>query len=1150
MLTMGGTPKKVAMLRALWLCLAVFFSLLAVTATSNLLGTVAREERGGTLEPSNNVYEDPDLYTEWINLVSGEEYGFSNHPFGTKTIYIMDEGELANLNRALTMNVNDYSGYTFILASDLDMSKKYPSSESKEPVPAVWTPINTTPGTNTGIIFDGNGKKISNLLMIMNDDETVTDGVRANNGFGFFGNLTGCTVRNVTFENPVIKYTYVGDSKTSTDPERPTAPVPVGIGVVAGIAENAYVNKVNIVNPQITVTTNNANGHSLYVGGVVGKMVYDAYDATPLLQSVTNPDDPTDVEHRWGVDTVTVTAGEGTKFDVTVTPGSETYNQTYGMATFGYIGGVVGYNNSAKVINSKVQGLNINPQIPENAFGNYYVGGLAGFSMLRVKTLNDVVLAGVINNVIIDSTVTSGNVNTDSIARTVYSVHSGALVGQIYDSWVYNNIAINDDKSLPLYGSFWNRKYNIFYDSCLGYFDYERLLGSDYFLIGEETVLAGETVTTLDFSRCKPQLYGYYWVCRHHTVKDDKVIFPYLSDNSENENFELYANQYNFQMTKQEFATFKNGAVFGKFADFENKDGNFFEIGKQRVLYEAPYRGTAEPGKGDYNDQTRIRKAVNELRVWKVDENGEPGFGDNLGYDYDVVFHANGENMKHDFGDAGRANAGWVQKGEYEYMDTILTQKIKKYKYKEKIESLTGQEMPTCEGWKFDGWYADADCQDRDESEQFNFATAEMKGSTINLYAKWVVKTYDVEYYLDENDAEPYRVDHGVVYGSYIMKPADPELPATEQFLGKSFAGYWYYLEAYYEYDENGNPVGEPEYREAGEWVFDNVENYSPMPGQVLKLYAGIQDDFVILREVMESTEVQFALTHQDCYTADSFKIFQTAYDNGRAVMEASSNLPDDQTVSQVVATIRDTLAALVVNIEAFKALPPFDENVDQNRYPFLYQDYDAASPDFHPYRDYTDAKRAALNYLNVEIANPDMLHNVERYLYIRDTLLSKYNNLAFNPNPNLGMNTELVNAVKQGYTQIMQTIDDINPDDYTKQSWDNVNFNLVIDDFKKTFKSDYQNPYIADMKKAIDNYHAAKAQLVRNQGNTDVPNATVGKKSGVASQIIIGVMVFLLAIGGVSGYIGFDLYMNKKVKPKKEQAEKAERAAADDTYI
>ena len=1136
---MGGLPKKFTVLRALLLCLAVVFSLVSITASVSLFHTADHSLPSPSDGEQNDVDED-EFYTEWINLASGY---FTNRDDLNKTVLITSEGELANLNRVITED-NNYSGWTFTLGRNLDMAR-YKDNLGQDRKP-VWTPINPVAGRNTGIIIDGNGYKISNLLIKMDDDATKANGVRAKNGVGFFGNLAGCTVRNLTFENPVIEYSYKGDSKSADDSKRPTAPVKVAVGVVAGIAENAYISNVTLVNPKVEVTTNNANGHSIYVGATIGKMVYSDQSATPLLNSLTNPDE--EPEHRWGVDSVTVNGG---KVELNVNAG-EGATGAYGVATNGYIGGLVGYNNSGKIINSKVKHLNVNPQI-NGAAGTYHAGGLVGYTITRAKseqdadynvTVSEIAFGGVINNVIVDAAVTNGQ-----------ATNTGLLVGYVYNSWIYNNLYLGDIKETDkFFGAFYNRFYYAFADSCLGKIDYETFLNNSYF-----KVITDETVDEID-KACNVINNGRYAMCGKHGGEPYLgIFFPNAGQNNVDASYETYANNYNYKKTKAEFVAFQKSDEFKKLDDFENTDGNFYEIGTQKVKHE--YQTDV--------DATTIRRAVNELRVWQVDIDNEPQFGDNLGYDYDVIFHANGNNMKDAASEAGRCNAGWVVKGDY--IDTINTELVKKAKYKEPILALAGDDVPTCEGWSFAGWYEDEQC-----TREFKFTDAQMgvnrlgtdetgKIVGIHIYAKWTVNYYNVTYYLAddlpysyENDStgQPMNVTETVKYGWYVKGPeVAPDLSKINdpRFFGKSFTGNWYIMTEVYEgYDEFGKPIGDPVPTRGQDWVFGNVDGYTPMPGNNIKLYADLQDDFVVLREELESTEVTDAFKNKDCYTEESFSRFQVAYDNAFAVMEAynAGKLGDEdlreKTVEQIIDELHNSLAALTVDIAALKNLPPLrDKNSDQNTYPFLY--------DYNAYKEYTEIKRTAQNYLDVEIKNEGMLNDVERYKYIRDTLMTKYNNLAANLNPNIGVDESLKAEVKRSYTQIMAEIDTFNSEDYTAESWKDSNFELYCSRFKEAFKSDYSNPNIADLKAAIDNYNHAKSQLVRGQGgsgqNTPGANNTAPKAGGM-SPIVIGVLVALAAVIGAGAYVGVDLYLNKKVRPKKEQAEKAEQAAADDTYI
>ncbi len=104
--------------------------------------------------------------------------------------------ELASVIKALNEGDTDYKNSTIMLSSNLDLNG------------LDWTPIiDTWPGGDgsplTGVVFDGNGKTISNFKLI---------GTSENKGaYGFFGYDVGATtIKNLNFENCVIDVTTTG----------------------------------------------------------------------------------------------------------------------------------------------------------------------------------------------------------------------------------------------------------------------------------------------------------------------------------------------------------------------------------------------------------------------------------------------------------------------------------------------------------------------------------------------------------------------------------------------------------------------------------------------------------------------------------------------------------------------------------------------------------------------------------------------------------------------------------------------------------------------------------------------------------------------------------------------------------------------------
>lgn len=130
------------------------------------------------------------------------------------------------INLAALSQTDDFSGKTFVLTKDIDMSSV-----------SDWQMIKNFAGT-----FDGQGHTISNL----NKSGDINGG-----GFGLFASLNNGTVKNLALAN----FTFnLSNSSSST----------AVAGALAAKATNSNIQNVNVKNFQATLSD------SFYAGGIVG----------------------------------------------------------------------------------------------------------------------------------------------------------------------------------------------------------------------------------------------------------------------------------------------------------------------------------------------------------------------------------------------------------------------------------------------------------------------------------------------------------------------------------------------------------------------------------------------------------------------------------------------------------------------------------------------------------------------------------------------------------------------------------------------------------------------------------------------------------------------------------------------------------------
>ncbi|MBQ5855344.1 MAG: hypothetical protein IIW50_06050, partial [Alistipes sp.] len=276
---------------------------------------------------------------------------------------ISEASELAWLAAAVNgtrAEGDTYAGKTFVLTQDIDLCGHN------------WTPIGFN-GSFNGI-FDGNGKTISNLV-VLGYNSTV----------GLFGNTYNGEIKNVTIKDAKVSGrlnvgVVAGNPYTSKYTNITVkGHIEVnGMAYVGGVGgKNAYANWTNVtvdVDEDSYVHANsveNGTAYRTYVGGVVGFNGEGTHSFTNIKSNVKVEGSTCDVGGLFGI------AHYGNKFENCVCEGDVEILAAEEAEEAEEIGGIAGVwnNNGQDVVMNNVE---FNGNIITNVDATVWYGGLVG----------------------------------------------------------------------------------------------------------------------------------------------------------------------------------------------------------------------------------------------------------------------------------------------------------------------------------------------------------------------------------------------------------------------------------------------------------------------------------------------------------------------------------------------------------------------------------------------------------------------------------------------------------------------------------------------------------------------------------------------------------------------------------------------------
>ncbi|MCM1404184.1 MAG: hypothetical protein NC133_01595 [Prevotella sp.] len=1076
---------------------------------------------------------DSDIY--WIDSHSG----YLPFTHEENTYHITTAADLAELNYRLTKSEIDYSGSIFILDADIKLNKIQFSNNSNRETTPLWTPIELGTDKNQNITFNGNGYSIEGMTIKINSDTAQN--------VGFFAEMMGGVFENVTFKNPVITYDYTGNSIAANSSSRLDKPVEVCVGVIAGVADTTYVNNVTIENPTVTFNTENSNGHNFYVGTAVGKSIFTSHlndkDKSETINTVT----PT----QWGLDTVNVVKNDSESTGVTmkIKAGTRT-GVTYGQATNGYLGGLVGLNLSSKIINSTLLDCFINPELDANMAGTYSVGGLAGMTTQIATDEKLLVASGLYNNLL--SNVTIGEIGEGSDETSDGKYYGGKLVGRAYSGgWIYNNV-IFGAMAYDLWGQLYNSQIYLVTDpACIGH-----LHGAV-----DEYYLKGKANST--YPNC---LYG--------TVTSDGETYTYCSvhqgalynyKNKDNYGTDETMRKYNFCFTAynvgldndQEYQDFITKTVdvtvedeanpgktkieqrlrYDMLSYYNGEEGYMYHAALPIVAYET---GLTVNEKNENNTEAEYEKrveAIYQFRTWTLNEarHKELRFGGYYGADLICIFDTKSPGDNYD--------AYFEVENKYGYIEAVheLNQA---YTYQQFITDPSEEINLVCEGFEFLGWklyspkypdikqeltseeikgyqrlgYYSYSSDGKDENCYYVFGKQRITESGYRFYANWKRKTYTVTFM--NGDKEFYTEE--VSYDSAIYGKPNDETPKSTD--GRTFVG-WFLAE----------DLPQKEHEDANaslQWVLGNDGN--KMPSEDLVLYAGWVDKFTELNELLNNSTYADYYENAYLYFQEKCAVnFHNAYDKA---LEAREGKNVD--ANQLLINLQSAISALRVEPKNLLGLVMFDETSVENTCPFLYN--------YTAYLSYDTYKKTVKNY--IETTEGDDLKNIDAFIKHYEYLMKVYNDLKDNLTGSVvkagGLESNNVKQLIEKYNTLQNESENkLN----NAAKYDSESLTMVEDaksEVDKLWNSTASDVDLKDVENAITVLENAikdlKPRSVTNEGGNDNNNAN--KKSALPiSPVLLGVLIVLVLMAGAGGYVGVDIVLNKRrMAPEQKVTEKA----------
>ncbi len=157
------------------------------------------------------------------------------------------------VNLAALSKSNDFSGKTFVLTGDIDMSGV-----------SDWQMIGNGTYKFAGT-FDGQGHTISNLKIEANAD---------NRSYGLFAYIKNGTIKNLALSDFTFNLNCSNSSSNT-------------VGALSGRAEQSNIQNVNVTNFQATLTNTSISSERFITGGIVGSTMHITISDSSTDGSVT-----------------------------------------------------------------------------------------------------------------------------------------------------------------------------------------------------------------------------------------------------------------------------------------------------------------------------------------------------------------------------------------------------------------------------------------------------------------------------------------------------------------------------------------------------------------------------------------------------------------------------------------------------------------------------------------------------------------------------------------------------------------------------------------------------------------------------------------------------------------------------------------------